>query len=146
MAQGHGVAGSLRIAVDQSESVGYNDVATWFLDLAISFWLSGFLTIRGNMIESRANFRVRPDDVEEAVAAVGEFVAAIAENEPRTTIYHSYQDMDDPTRFLHVMRFEDEEARAVHIDTDHVHRFVNRLYPLCDEQPVFVDIRTVAAR
>lgn len=98
------------------------------------------------MIERRANFRVSADNVEEAVAAIEEFVAAIAENEPRTTIYHSYQDIDDPTRFLHVMRFEDEEARAVHIDTDHVRRFVNSLYPLCDEQPVFVDVRTVAAR
>lgn len=98
------------------------------------------------MIERRANFRVRPDVVDDAVAAIEEFVAAIADNEPGTIIYHSYQDKDDPTRFLHLMRFEDERARQIHIDTKHVHRFVERLYPLCEEQPAFVDVRTVAAR
>lgn len=98
------------------------------------------------LIERKATFKVRPEAVGEAVAAIEEFITAIAENEPGTEIYHSYQEVDDPTRFLHVMRFTDEKSREIHIDTDHVHRFVERLYPLCEEQPVFTDVTTVAAR
>ena len=98
------------------------------------------------MIERRASFKVMEEHLDAAVAAIQEFIDGIVAREPNTTIYHSYQDMDDPTRFFHLMRFTDAEAREYHVSSDHVKVFVDKLYPLCDEKPVFVDVRTVAAR
>lgn len=98
------------------------------------------------MIERRASFKVREEHIEAAVAAIQEFIDAIVAHEPDTTIYHSYQDIDDPTLFFHLMRFTDPDAREYHVSSDHVKVFVDKLYPLCEERPVFVDVRTVAAR
>ena len=98
------------------------------------------------MIERRATFRVRPGAVAEAVAAIEAFVGDIATGEPGTTEYRSYQDADDPTRFVHTMTFIDEAARQVHISTEHVRDFVATLYPLCIDEPEFTDVRTVADR
>lgn len=35
------------------------------------------------------------------------------------------------------MQFADASAEAHHRGTEHVHRYVERLYPLCSEQPTF---------
>lgn len=98
------------------------------------------------VIERRATFQVREEHLESALEAIRDFIAAIAANEPETTIYHSHQDVEDPTRFLHLMRFTDAKARDYHVSSEHVKVFVDRLYPLCEEKPVFRDLRTVAAR
>ena len=98
------------------------------------------------MIERRASFKVFQEHLDAALAAIREFVAAIIAHEPNTTIYHSYQDIDDPTRFFHLMAFTDADAREYHVSSDHVKAFVEKLYPLCEENPVFVDVRTIAAR
>ncbi len=99
-----------------------------------------------HVIERRASFKVLEEHLNPALEAIREFIAGITAHEPGTTIYHSYQDVDDPTRFLHLMRFTDPEAREYHVSSDHVKVFVEKLYPLCEEKPVFTDVRTVAAR
>lgn len=90
-------------------------------------------------------YRVQPEEVEAAREAIAEFVSAIRAHEPGTLAYHAYGYLDDPTRFVHTMTFVDSAARQAHVSTDHVQRFVNRLYPLCTVQPVFRDIATVAS-
>lgn len=96
------------------------------------------------MIERRADFKVHSEHLDSAKAAIREFVTVVASSEPQTITYHSYQTVDDPTRFFHVMAFEDEAARDFHTNTDHVRSFVDRLYPLCDQTPEFTDISTIA--
>jgi quinol monooxygenase YgiN len=101
---------------------------------------------RGDVVIQRSvRYRVREEAIDEAREAIVEFVAAVREVEARTISYHAYQFPDDPTRFAHTMTFEDEEGRSIHVDTPHVRRFVDRLYPLCEEQPAFEDIVTVAS-
>lgn len=97
------------------------------------------------MIERRADFKVQAEHIDEAIAAIREFVAAVASSEPQTITYRSYQTVEDPTRFFHVMTFEDKAARDFHTNTDHVRSFVDRLYPLCQDTPIFTDIHTIAA-
>lgn len=99
-----------------------------------------------SVIERRASFKVREEHLDAALEAIRDFIAGIAAHEPGTTIYHSYQDVDDPTSFFHLMRFTDAEAREQHVSSDHVKVFVDRLYPLCEDKPSFADVRTVAAR
>ena len=43
------------------------------------------------------------------------------------------------------MAFANEKARDLHTRTPHVKRFVEVLYPLCIEPPMFRDIVTVAS-
>ena len=50
-------------------------------------------------------------------------------NEPGTKLYLSLQDQADPTRFLHVMIFEDEVAEDLHANSEAVKRFTDVLYP-----------------
>lgn len=84
-----------------------------------------------------ASFRVRPEAVAAAVEATREFGAAVREHEPGTLEYRSLQREDDETVFLNVMAFADAAAEEAHRATEHVRRYVERLYPLCVEEPVF---------
>ena len=97
------------------------------------------------MIQRIVTYRVHEAAVDDARAAIDQFVSGIRAVEARTISYHAYQYPHDPTRFVHTMTFEDEEGRAIHVDTPHVRAFVDRLYPLCVEPPAFEDIETVAS-
>jgi quinol monooxygenase YgiN len=91
-----------------------------------------------------ARFRVKPEELAECLAAIEEFVAAVGANEPDTLLYVSYQEQDDPTRFLHVFAFADQAAEEFHTKTPWVNAFVERLYPRCTETPVFTPYDAVA--
>lgn len=97
------------------------------------------------MIQRIATFRVRPETVAEAIAAIETFVAAVAQRESGTLDYSSYRFTDaDGTEFVHMMSFVDTEARDRHKTSSHVEEFVGRLYPLCIEEPRFRDIELVS--
>lgn len=80
-------------------------------------------------------FRVRTDMIDAAKDAITEFISEISANEPGTHSYQSFQDSQDPTRFVHYMCFENAAAERSHRETPHVGRFVDTLYPLCTEEP-----------
>jgi quinol monooxygenase YgiN len=88
-------------------------------------------------IHLTASFRVRPESAADAAEATREFAAAVRELEPETLEYRSLRRADDETVFLNVMTFADEDAEALHRGTEHVRRYVARLYPLCVEEPAF---------
>ena len=46
-------------------------------------------------------------------------------------------------KIVHLMSFVDEEAERIHRSTPHVKKFVEILYPNCDEAPAFVDLTLV---
>jgi len=93
-----------------------------------------------------ACFRLHRAPDPAAEAAIRSFVDAVRASEPRTLEYESYRDLDDPTRFFHLMRFADGLAQREHRHTDHVRRFVDRLYPACAEAPVFHDLEPFAGQ
>ena len=80
-------------------------------------------------VHSTARFSIKPEALDRAVEAIGEFVERIRENEPRTLLYLSLQEKENPTRFLHVMAFEDEQAERHHTGTEWVKSFTDVLYP-----------------
>jgi quinol monooxygenase YgiN len=93
------------------------------------------------MITKIAEFTVKPEGLQEAQAAIREFVAAVNTNEPDTLRYEAWQRSDNA--FIHFMQFKDEAAEQLHTKTEHVQKFVAVLYPLCEQQPVFTDLKTV---
>ena len=42
------------------------------------------------------------------------------------------------------MAFADEAAEEAHKKTDHVKQFVADLYPRCEAQPVFTDLKMIS--
>jgi quinol monooxygenase YgiN len=93
------------------------------------------------MIRKLASYRIDPESLEEVKQAIEDFVAAIARKEPET-IYEAYR-VADGMSFLHLMTFPDQDAEKLHQAAPHTKRFVDILYPLCEEQPTFLDVTLV---
>jgi autoinducer 2-degrading protein len=89
-----------------------------------------------------ARFKVRASEVGAAEKAIIEFVSKVAD-EPGTLRYESYREADGVT-YVHFMTFADEAAEKAHRETDHVKKFVADLYPRCEVQPVFVDLKKIS--
>jgi quinol monooxygenase YgiN len=65
-------------------------------------------------IYQTAHYQVKPAAVEKVKAAIEEFVRYVADNERGSRLYASWQEQDDPTKFVHLFIFEDEAAHEVH--------------------------------
>ncbi len=93
------------------------------------------------MIRKIARYVVKEDEIDHVKPIIEGFVSAIKEYES-ATLYHAYQ-ADDGVTFFHVMAFPDEEAEEAHRTAAHTVRFVDELYPRCEETPVFNDLTLV---
>jgi quinol monooxygenase YgiN len=96
------------------------------------------------MVAKTARFTVRPEARARCEAAIRDFVSAL-EDEPGTRVYVALREAGDPTRFLHVMVFDDEEADERHRHAEHTRRFVEELYPHTLEGVAFNDFTLVNA-
>ena len=96
------------------------------------------------VIHKTATFQVRRAGLERSLAAIREFIAYVATNEPGTLRYESWQQKDDPTRFVHFFTFRDAEAETIHSSSGAVERFTQVLYPECVEPVVFTDFARAA--
>ena len=93
------------------------------------------------MITKITTYQIRADKLAEIEAAVQAFVAAIAENEPRTW-YAAYR-TDEPYTYFHIMGFPDAEAESRHQKASYTLEFVEALYPNCEVQPRFTDLELI---
>jgi len=99
------------------------------------------------MVAAMVPFKVRPEAVADALAAIDEFISAIEANETGTMVYRSYRTGPDAADFIHYMLFKDEAAHQAHRDSPYCAAFVGRLYPLCLDlpQPQTLDLYREAA-
>ena len=98
-------------------------------------------------IYQTAHYQIRPDAVSDVVAAIEEFVAYLTEAEPGLTMYKAWQQLDDPTKFVHLFTFHDEAAHELHGTSEAVRRFESVYQPALVGGPVvFTDYRLVASR
>lgn len=96
-------------------------------------------------IYQTANYRVKDDAVEDVKAAIAEFVDYIRANEPGTRLYAAWQQEGDPSRFLHLFIFEDEQAQTAHSESEGVKRFESVYSPeLVGGPVVFTDFLLIA--
>ena len=96
-------------------------------------------------IYQTARFQVKKEALSECEAAIRKFLEYVRANEPKTLLYISLQQSDDPTRFLHYFVFEDEAARDRHsssLGTDH---FTSILYPHLVEPVEFTEYAQFAS-
>ena len=73
--------------------------------------------IQGNAgeIHELARYEVRPEALDECVAAIHEFVAYVRENESGALRYEVWQEEGHPTRFVHLFVWKDAEANAAFV-------------------------------
>jgi len=96
-------------------------------------------------IHKTAHYQVEPEAVAEVKTAIDEFVRYVRANEPGTTFYAAWQQTDDPTRFVHLFTFEDEEAHRAHGQSAAVRKFQSVYSPRLVGGPVvFTDYLAVA--
>ena len=83
-------------------------------------------------IEYKSNQSLPLDRVEDIITT---FIQHIRINEPDTTSYWAYHKVNEPTHYVHLMTFEDKNARLVHQQKDYCESFVKKLHPLCEAEP-----------
>ena len=97
-------------------------------------------------IYQTAHYQVRPEAADEVRAAAEAFVHYVRDNEPRTRMYTSWQQADDPAKFVHLFIFEDEAAHEIHGSSAAVRQFEAVYQPeLVNGPVVFTDYDLVAA-
>jgi len=96
-------------------------------------------------IYETATYQVKPEAVDDVRAAIETFVRYVTEHEPATRMYTAWQEADDPTRFLHLFIFDNEEARQIHSTSDAFAAFEAAYGPnLVDGPVVFTGFDQVA--
>ncbi len=96
-------------------------------------------------IYQTAHYQVKPAAVDAVKSAIETFIAYVKANEPGTHLYASWQQQDDPTRFVHLFIFEDDEAHLTHGHSDAVKAFEAVYRPeLVGGPVVFTDYVQVA--
>jgi quinol monooxygenase YgiN len=96
-------------------------------------------------IYQTAHYRVNAAAVDKVKAAVETFVDYVRGNEPGTRMYAAWQQIEDPTRFVHLFIFEDDAAHRAHGATQAVRQFEAVYQPeLLDGPVVFTDYGLVA--
>jgi quinol monooxygenase YgiN len=97
-------------------------------------------------IYQTAHYQVKQSAVDKVAAAAEAFVAYVTEYEPGTRLYAAWQQQDDPTRFVHLFIFENEDAHRAHGASDAVRRFEEVYRPELVGGPVlFTDYRLIAS-
>jgi len=88
---------------------------------------------------------VRPEALDECLAAIHDFVAYVRANESGALRYEVWQELEHPTRFVHIFVWRDAEANRVHGESAAVKRFAGILYPICIAPVEFITYRQVDA-
>jgi quinol monooxygenase YgiN len=101
--------------------------------------------IQGNPgeIHELARYEVRPESLDEVLAAIHEFVAYVRANESGALRYEVWQEQERPTRFVHLFVWRDEEANRIHGQSDAVKKFAGILYPKCLAPVEFIEYKQV---
>jgi quinol monooxygenase YgiN len=96
-------------------------------------------------IYQTAHYQVRLDAVDRVKTAIEEFVRYVTENEPGSRLYSAWQEVEDPTKFVHLFIFEDEAAHEAHGRSAAVTAFEDVYKPELTAGPVvFTDYELVA--
>ena len=103
--------------------------------------------IQGNAEEIRelARYEVRPGALDECIRAIHEFVGYVRANESGALRYEVWQEVEHPTRFVHIFIWRDAEANRTHGESAAVKKFAGILYPNCLAPVEFIEYKQVDA-
>ncbi|MBC9001575.1 putative quinol monooxygenase [Micromonospora tulbaghiae] len=91
------------------------------------------------MIFITAKFRVRPEDADNWPQIAADFTAA-TRAEPGCLWFDWSRSLDDPTEYVLVEAFRDDEAGAAHVQSEHFRTARRTLPPHLAETPRIVNV------
>ena len=91
-----------------------------------------------------AQYQVHPSQTEKVKASIRPLVEHVKSHEPLTTIYIAQQQILDPSKFMHILRFEDEAALKVHQNSPASAKFVQTVYPQTLKPIEFMEYNLIA--
>ena len=74
-----------------------------------------------------ARYQVHPNKVEQTKTSIQQLVKHVKVYEPLTTIYIAQQEILNPSKFMHLLRFEDETALKTHQNSPASAKFVKKV-------------------
>ena len=96
-------------------------------------------------IYQTAHYQVKAAAVDKVQAAIVDFVSYVSHHEPGTRMYTAWQQRDDPTKFVHLFEFADDDAHRVHGESEAVQSFEAVYGPELASGPVvFTDYVMIA--
>ena len=96
-------------------------------------------------IYQTAHYQLNSEAVDRVKAAIADFVDFVKANEPGTKVYAAWQHRGDPTKFVHLFEFVDEEANRLHGESEAIALFESVYRPELVGGPVeFTDYVVVA--
>ena len=92
-------------------------------------------------------YEVKPESVGKVKKAIEEFVEYVKANEPGTEMYLSWQEQDNPAKFIHLFIFKDAESAKKHGESDAVRKFESAYSPeLVSKGVTFTDYEMPAGK
>ena len=91
-----------------------------------------------------AQYQVHPSQTERVKASIRPLVEHVKSHEPLTTIYIAQQPILDPSKFMHVLRFEEEAALKVHQNSPSSAKFEQTVYPQTLKPIEFMEYNLIA--
>jgi len=93
-----------------------------------------------------AQYQVRPNKVERTKNNIRQLVEHVKGHELLTTIYIAQKEILNPSRFMHILRFEDENTLTVHQNSPASAQFVQTVYPETLKPIKFMEYNLVATK
>ena len=91
-----------------------------------------------------AQYQVYPNKVNKTKDSIQQLVRHVKLHEPLTTIYIAQQQILNPSKFMHILRFEDESALKVHQSSPASADFVQSVYPETLKPIDFIEYNLIA--
>ena len=91
-----------------------------------------------------AQYQVYPNKVNKTKDSIRKLVQYVKFHEPLTTIYIAQQQILNPSKFMHILRFEDELALKVHQSSPASANFVQSVYPETLQPIDFMEYNLIA--
>ena len=91
-----------------------------------------------------AQYQVYPNKVNKTKDSIRQLVRHVKLHEPLTTIYIAQQQILNPSKFMHILRFEDEAALKIHQSSPASAQFVQTVYPQTLNPIEFMEYNLIA--
>ena len=91
-----------------------------------------------------AQYQVYSNKVNRTKDSIRQLVRHVKLHEPLTTIYIAQQQILNPSKFMHILRFEDEAALKIHQSSPASAQFVQTVYPQTLNPIEFMEYNLIA--
>ena len=96
-------------------------------------------------IHTRVEYKVKPEAIPDVLKQIVDYIDTVRNKEPNIRVYESYQNKDDPTKFIHLAEFKDKDAEQTHKNAPYTKKFAKFLWPLCEQEPQFIYMKMIGS-